>query len=356
MSHKQNSEFRIQDSEVQHSSASSSFGHWILDIGYWILNFSPRLRGFRPSASVLLFFLLALPASAQLGPYPVATRQATFHAELIKRDKDTVWIRRQASDGRYMPQVGIAVGDILGVRMPRPGLFDAIDRLHAAPNATDAQFLSAHRALDRFILQSRPFRGIPGILADEALLLKGRLHIRKEEWRDAIRQFENILLYGKPSTLTTNAQILAGIAYMKVDEPQFAAEYLVDMPLPEDDEALLSAQLFALGDAYLALGNIDNALMSYLKLVVFYPYVQNNEPRALAAALGCYAKLQEWEPLYRTIQEIKTTYPGSPAEKLADDMINEHRDELAKAGQFFDGDPVVAPDAAPATPQPKPEP
>ncbi|NLG34961.1 MAG: hypothetical protein GX548_06375 [Lentisphaerae bacterium] len=329
-----------------HGKRSAHFSTpWKTRISSWLLNSA--------------FCLLAASgpqALAQLGPYPVKTPQAIFNAELIKRDKNTVWIRRQASDGRYMPQVGIAVSDILAVRMPRPGLFDAVDRLHAAPNATDAQFQSAHRALDRFILQSRPFRDIPGILADEALLLKGRLHIRKEEWRDAIRQFENILLYGQPSTLTTNAQILAGIAYMKVGETQFAAEYLVDMPLPEEDEALLSAQLFALGDAYLALGNIDNALMSYLKLVVFYPFVQDNEPRALAATLDCYARLQEWEPLYRTIQEIKKTYPGTPAEKVADDMIEEYREELAKAGQFFDGDPVVAPGDKPGQPQTEPEP
>ena len=300
--------------------------------------------------SALALLLASGPqARAQLGPYPIATRQATFSAELIKRDKDIVWIRRLGSDGRPMPQIGMPVSDLLGVRMPRPAVFEAAERIRTAPAAPEAQFKAAHAALDRIIVQSRPFRDIPGILADEALLLKGRLHDRKEEFREAVRLYENIITYARPGPLVTNAQILAGIAYARLGDFHFAAEYLVDKPIPEDDEELLSAQLFALGDSYFALGNTDQALLSYLTLVVFYPYVQNNEPRALAAALGCYAKLQEWEPLYRTIQEIRKNYPGTPAAVTADKFIADYKDDLVKAGQFVDGDRILpAPPAAPS--------
>jgi hypothetical protein len=334
MSRKQNSGFRIQNSEFRNSPTSSSLGHWILN------------------SSVLLLLLLALPAAAQLGPFPIVTRQATFSAEIVKRDQDTLWVRRQTSDGRPSPQVGIALADVVGIRVPRPSIFDAAERIRTTPGATDAQFQAAHRALDRFILQTKPLRSIPGIPADEAILLKGRLYHQKGLWREALRQYEDLVANARPSTVSTNAQILAGVVYSKVGEHQFAVEYLGGMPLPEEDEELLSELLFGLGNAYFALENYDNALLSYLPLVVFYPYVHNNEPRGLAAALGCYAKLQEWEPLYRTIQEIQKDYPGTPAAQTADEFIAEYKDDLIRAGQFVDGD-LVAPEppVAPAAPQ-----
>ncbi|MDD2239888.1 MAG: hypothetical protein PHO14_00200 [Kiritimatiellae bacterium] len=294
-----------------------------------------------------LLAALALPASAQLGPYPVVTKQATFEASLYKRDKDILWVERKSASGERTPQVGIAIADILNVQMPRPALFDAVERLRAAPKATDRQFQAAHRALDKFILQTRAMRDIPGIPANEAILLKGRLYARKGLWREAIRQFENVVTYAPGTETATNAQIYAGIAYAKSDEHYFAVEYLAGIPLPEEDEELLSTLLYALGNSYVALGNYDNALLSYLPLVVFYPYVQANEARGLAACLTCYAHLEEWEPLYRTIQEIKRLYPDSPAQETADDFLEKYHDELVKAGQFVDAAKITSSDTAP---------
>ena len=352
----QQSAVRSQESEARHSSASSSFGHWILNIGYWIFKARPvpRLPAghfiLQPSVLILLLAAFAPPAHAQLGPYPVVTKQATFEASLYKRDKDILWVERKSADGSRTPQVGIAVGDIVEVRMPRPTLFDAVERLCGTPAATDRQFQAAHSALDKFILQTRSLRDIPGIPANDAMLLKGRLYARKGLWREAIRQFENVVTYAPGTETATNAQIQAGIAYSKSGEHHFAVEYLAGMPLPEENEPLLSELLFSLGNSYLALGNYDNALLSYLPLVVFYPYVQDNEARGMAATLPCYAELKEWEPLYRTIQEIKRLYPGTPAEETADRIVAEYKDHLAQAGQFLDGDRVVEPPAAEADP------
>ena len=321
----------------------------------------------RPSFLLLHFsFLMAAlapAARAQLGPYPIQTPQASFEAKLVKRDKDILWVQRESAGGAASPQVGIAVADILQVRMPRPSLFDAVEKVRTAPAATDAQFAAAHAALDKFILQTKALRDLPGIPADEAILLKGRLYDAKGLWRESTRLYEDILAKSASSAVATNAQMLAGIAYAKGGEYNQAVEYLGGMPLPEEDEEILSQLLFALGDSYFALENYDNALLSYLPLVVFYPYVYDNESRGLAAALGCYAKLKEWEPLYRSIQEIQKTYPDTPAAKTAAEFLEKYKDDLIRAGQFVDAakvtsadapiDPQAAP-AAPATPAAEP--
>ena len=355
---------------IQHSifNRSSGVGRiygcllepWILNIEYWILNLMTPLKVFtfyvKPPQSfyvlrktfrtaLWLALLAPLAASAQLGPWPIQTKQTTFEASIVKRDKDILWVERQSSDGQRMPQVGLAVADVVRIGMPRPALLDMIEKIRMSPAATDAQFAAAHAALDKMILQLKPLRDLPGIHANDAMVAKGRLYDAKGLWRESTRIYEDVVTKSAGSAAASNAQMLAGIAYAKGGEFNSAIEYLGGIPLPEEDEEMLSNLLFALGDSYFALENYDNALLSYLPLVVFYPYVYDNEPRGLAAALGCYAALKEWEPLYRSIQEIQKNYPAAPAAQTAAEFLEKYKKELIEAGQFVDAAKVTSADA-----------
>ena len=359
---------KIQMSNIQHPISNrtspvrlnSRLFTWTLDIGHWSLDILRFLKVFafyvkpperfyvlRKSFRTALGLALLAPlaASAQLGPWPIQTKQTTFEASIVKRDKDILWVERQSSDGQRMPQVGLAVADVVRIGMPRPALFDAVEKIRALPAATDAQFAAAHAALDKMILQLKPLRDLPGIPADEAMVAKGRLYDAKGLWRESTRIYEDVVTKSAGSAAASNAQMLAGIAYAKGGEYNSAIEYLGGIPLPEEDEEMLSNLLFALGDSYFALENYDNALLSYLPLVVFYPYVYDNEPRGLAAALGCYAALKEWEPLYRSIQEIQKNYPAAPAAQTAAEFLEKYKKELIEAGQFVDAAKVTSADA-----------
>lgn len=294
--------------------------------------------------TLVLLAISPLAAQAQLGPYPIQTKQTAFEASIVKRDKDILWVERKTADGTRSPQIGLAIADILQIQMPRPTLFDAVEKIRTSPAATDAQFAAAHSALDKMILQLKPLRDLPGIPANEAMLAKGRLYDAKGLWKESTRFYEEVLAKAAGSAIASNAQMLAGIAYAKGGEHHFAVEYLGGIPLPEEDEEMLSNLLFALGDSYFALENYDNALLSYLPLVVFYPYVFDNEPRGLAAALGCYAKLKEWEPLYRSIQEIQKNYPNTPAAQTAEEFLEEYKEDLIQAGQFVDAAKITSAD------------
>lgn len=337
-----------------------SLDHWKLNIGYWILRISAPLKVFtfhvksRESFYVLrkislatlgLALLAPLAASAQLGPWPIQTKQTAFEASIVKRDKDILWVERKSADGTRSPQIGLPVADVVQIGMPRPALFDVVEKIRLAPAATDAQFAAAHAALDKMILQLRSLRDLPGIPANEAMVAKARLYDAKGLWRESTRLYEDVVLKAAGTAAASNAQILAGIAYAQGGEHHSAVEYLGGIPLPEEDEEILSKLLFALGDSYFALGNYDNALLSYLPLVVFYPFVYDNEARGLAAALACYAELKEWEPLYRSIQEIQKNYPTSPAAQTAAEFLEKYQKELIDAGQFVDAAKVTSADA-----------
>ena len=335
---------------------------WTLDIGHWTLDILRSLNVFTfyvksresfyvlrkiSSAALGLAVLAGLTpaASAQLGPWPIQTKQTAFEASIVKRENDVLWVERKSADGTRSPQIGLPVADVVQIGMPRPTLFDAVEKIRTLPAATDAQFAAAHAALDKMILQLKPLRDLPGIPANEAMIAKGRLFDAKGLWRESTRIYEDVVTKSAGSAAASNAQMLAGIAYAKGGEYNSAIEYLGGIPLPEEDEEMLSNLLFALGDSYFALENYDNALLSYLPLVVFYPYVYDNEPRGLAAALGCYAALKEWEPLYRSIQEIQKNYPDTPAAQTAAEFLEKYQKELGDAGQFVDAAKVTSADA-----------
>ena len=292
--------------------------------------------------------LAPTPASAQLGPFEVKMKGGTVSAQLYKREKNTVWLRRMSADGTPGPQVGYDASDILAVAMPRPPFFTNVDAIITATNRVPAPaFARAHAALDKFILQSRPFRDLPGVQSDEAIYLKARLYDLQNLPSDALTLYDSLRSKDPPSLFATNAMIRAGIVHARLTNSLEAVECLSGVLLPEDDEPLLSDLLFALGDAYVQLGNWDHALLSYLPLVVCYPYYGQNEVRALAKTLPCYAALKEWEPLYRTIQDIRRLYPDSPAAAYAAQFVKKYKNDLGAAGGFVESGERLTDDIVP---------
>jgi hypothetical protein len=147
----------------------------------------------------------------------------------------------------------------------------------------------------------------------------------------------------------TNARILAGIATPGGGfEYPSAVEYLAASSAREKTRKSSPSSSSPRG-FYFRLGNYYNALLSYLPFVVFYP-TSTTTNRSRAAALACYAELKEWEPLYRSIQEIQKNYPASPAAKTAAEFLEKYKQELIDAGQFVDAAKVTSADA-PVAPQ-----
>jgi tetratricopeptide (TPR) repeat protein len=234
--------------------------------------------------------------------------------------------------------------------MPRPAFFTNVEALVSAPGTgplPPQAAARAHALLDQYVLQTRAFRDIPGVVSDEALYLKARLLDRQGKYPEALAGYEAIRAKDPPSPFADPSRIRAGIDHSRLTNAVEAVECLSGIEPPEEDEALLSDMLFALGDAYVRLENWDAALMAYLSLVVFHPYFGNNEARALTRTLPCYAALGEWESLYRAIQDTTAAAPGTPAAAYAENFAKKYAKQLGAAGEFVDGARVV--DDAPAT-------
>lgn len=270
------------------------------------------------------------PAEPGLGPAILETKDGPVQARLLRLDKEMLWISKSTQDGGAF-EAGVPLADIRRVRLPAPRVFAAADVA-----ADEAQFRAVHEALDRLILTLRPFRALPGIPMDEAILRKGQLYARQGLWREAIRQYEDILKQPRESEQKTAARLRAGIASELAGDAKAALTYFENVVLPEDDEELLSTALFSRANALAAEGRPQDALLDYLRLVVFHPYTQNNELRGLEAAVGCYAQLKDWESLNKTVSVLQQDYPGTRETKHALEIQGEHRADMEAAGTIME--------------------
>lgn len=283
----------------------------------------------------------ATAAPAGVGPFAIESVRGRVNARLLRRDKETLWVMTEsAAGGAY--EAGVPLAELKMIEMPVPRVFDL-----AATAATADQQKAAHDGLDRLISTLRPFRGLPGVIVDDAILRKGRLYARQGQWRDAVRQYEDVLQQPYESGQKAAARLGAGIAYELSGDHESALKYLEGVEMPEEDEDLISSAVFARASAKVAVGRHDAAIMDYLLLVVFHPFVQNNEARCLEAVLPCYVEIKDWESLYKTVQWLRKEYPAAPETRRAEEIFEEHRKELEAAGQFVDGG-AAAPAAAPA--------
>lgn len=281
-------------------------------------------------------------SSAGVGPFAIETARGRINAKLLKRDKETLWVMTEAAAGGNY-EAGLPLAELKMIEMPVPRVFDL-----AAVAASAEQMRVAHDGLDRLINTLRPFRGLPGVIVDDAMLRKGQLYARQGQWRDAVRQYEDVLQQPYASEQKAAARLGAGIAYELSGDHASALKYLEGVEMPEDDEDLLSSAMFARASANVATGRYDAAIMDYLQLVVFHPFVQNNEARCLEAVLPCYVEIKDWESLYKTVQWLRKEYPAAPETRRAEELFEEHRKELEAAGQFVDAqaEPAAATPAA----------
>ena len=99
------------------------------------------------ASAALLAALLMAPAAALaapattsqgIGPYEIEMPSATFNAQLLRRDGDTIWLRRVGPDGTLGPQIGYEHTDIVRVNMPPPGFFSNLYALVDAPTPPPA--------------------------------------------------------------------------------------------------------------------------------------------------------------------------------------------------------------------------
>ena len=271
-----------------------------------------------------MVFIHALPAFAQrgVGPFAIRSGDQTMSARLLKRQGDTLWVLKPNQAGADF-EAGIPVAQITVVDVPRPKIFDLAEQA-----ATSNQIAQAWIGVKQIADMLKPFRDLPGVPADEALFLLGRLSEKDHRIPEALVYYEDILRQTYPSPMADAARLRAGFCHERARNHEKALQYFNAARIPDNDVDLLSEALFARGQAHAALRQFPEAIQSYLYLVVFYPYANSNEIRCLEAVLPCYAEIKDWDALYKTIHVLKTSYPNTPAAASAEEFAADYEKDL----------------------------
>ncbi len=289
----------------------------------------------RFALAILLGLSLLAPAQAQapaaaprgIGPFALETVRGPLNVRLLRREKELLWVVQQLSSGQQV-DAGLPLKEIVRFNLPRPRLFQALDA------ASPEQAKALRPQLEAYIRQLALYRDLPGLNVDEAQLLLGRLLEQVGDWKGAAGVYAEILGQPYQPTEQATARWRRGLCLVQLGQHAEALPLLDPAGVNDDDLGLVSDLYFARGEVLQHLGRHDEAVLAYLHLVVFLPYVRDNEPRALAAVLPSYAAIEDWEAAYRTVQQLKKDHADTDAARQAEAFAAAHPDQMDKEAVF----------------------
>ena len=271
----------------------------------------------------------AAPAAPRgIGPFALETARGPLTVRLLRRDRDLLWVVQQLSAGQTV-DTGLPVREITKFNLPRPRLFQAVEA------ATPEQAKALRPQLENYIRQLTPYRDLPGMNVDEAQLLLGRILEQAEDWKGAAALYAEIIGQPYSSAEASSAKLRRGFCLARLGQYEEALPLLDPAILGDSDNLEMVSDIYLMrGEALQKTARHEEAILSYLHLVVFMPYVRDNEPRALAAALPSYAALNDWDAAYKTVQQVREKYTNSPAAKLVEEFAETYPEQMNKEAEF----------------------
>ncbi len=263
-----------------------------------------------------------------LGPYTLVTKRGEIQVRLIRRDGDMIWVDRLVLSGNYV-ETGIPRSDIVEFKSPKPQVFTTAEQAQ-----TPEQISAAIDALRRMVAQLRSYRDLPGIPVNAALIQQAKLNERRAYWRDALLTYQELLALPYEFPERRMIRYNAGLCLWRMEQKDKALEFLMDDPVPDEDLVIMSDILYARADSLSAAGRHRDAIETYLDLIVFHPYTQTNELRAMSGILPNYIALQDWDATVKTIEAMKRDYADAAETVAAQTMLEKYTEQVNKEKQF----------------------
>jgi tetratricopeptide (TPR) repeat protein len=114
------------------------------------------------------------------------------------------------------------------------------------------------------------------------------------------------------------ANYYAGISYLKTGQYQQSIEYLEDFKV--NDKILEPEKLGAIGDAYMEMGDIEEAL-DYYNQAIKEDENQFTTPLYMSKAAFAYERMEKYDEAIELYESIKLEYPNSTQSEEADKSI-----------------------------------
>jgi len=263
-----------------------------------------------------------------IGPYTLVTRRGEVTVRLLRRDGDIIWVDRLVQSGSYV-ETGIPRSEVIEFKSAKPVLF-----VQAEQAQTPEQISATIDGLRRLVAQLKPYRDLPGIQVNAAMIHQAKLNEKREYWRDALVIYQELLTQPYDFPEKNMIRYWSGMNLWRMNQKDKALEFLSDDPIPDEDMNFMSDVLNARADSLSAGGKNREAVDTYLSMIVFYPYVRTNELRALSGIIPNYIALKDWDAVIKSIDAMKLDYAEAPETAAAITLLEKYTAEVEQENQF----------------------
>ncbi len=252
----------------------------------------------------LLLFVLSgwMSASAQT---LLLKNGATIPADGLVRNGDLIMTSVRTSNGGS-GQVGYNLSDIVELDLPIPAEIRA-----ARDNLATGNYQHALLTIDPVLKYQKTIRDIPGNWWAQAALIEIEALAGLNRGPEASALVSEISSYSKDPQILASAKLQIALTTDFPDSARAFAAY--DAILAEStDPRTISRAWIAEGDLRLAQHEIEQALMDYLTVTVFFPEHNPLLPRALWGTSQAYAKLKDAPTAPKANRTLVPSFPETP--------------------------------------------
>lgn len=237
---------------------------------------------------------------------PIQTRGGKINARLLRRDKNCIWVLQKVSSGKIIER-GLQVGEIVCCEPRTKEIFITASQARTLPEV-DSSLGLLQSVVDQYL----PYRDLPGIGVDEALIQQGCLLGGIGNWTNALEKFADVLSQTYKSAAQARARMYAGCCYANLGQYDKGLGLLPDISLLEkmEDVWLFNQACLARGKCLMARGRYEEAILTYLQPIVEGPG-DVNKAELLEALLAGYAAVGDTNALERTCSELTNNFPAT---------------------------------------------
>ena len=283
---------------------------------------------------LILLAIIGIAGISHSADKIILKNNSVIEGKIIKEKGDQIII--ELADGKAT--MGIPKSDILKIIMEKPESF-----LKAEEAFKKRKFVSAIKSYNEVISKYGRTEW-----TEKALLGIGQAHMGLKKVDEACKVYEKFLSEYKKSDLCCEVRLILGKIYKNkgmydkaknvfneilVSSPALFTKVERNKPAPDKARELrgyVAEALFLIGEIYAATEKYEEALMSFLRIVVVF-YEQSEFVRDAMLRSGfCYEKLEDWTNAKETYEELLSEYPRGKHVKEVREKLNELKNKLKK--------------------------
>ncbi|HTJ78032.1 MAG TPA: tetratricopeptide repeat protein [Rariglobus sp.] len=233
-------------------------------------------------------------------------RKASMPEARVQGNNIIVPLKLAGTDGGSA-EITLSISSLNHIEWPTPPVIAEAEADLKAGKPADAL-----KKIDAILTEQEPFREIPGSWWNQGAVVKAVALARLGKTVDADVMLERMRRSKAPSDDVSRGEMAIVTQLMSAGKIDAAKIRMEKIEATATDDASLAAIAVTKGKILEKAGQAEDALLSYLRVPVFYPTEEEQMPAALLGAARAYKQLGDYARATSTIETLTTRFPKSP--------------------------------------------